>query len=63
MFWIDFSKTSVGAVVMLSAMESFNKDFFPGTLPLSLAEARGRKHPNLRASGHFLGLDRARCHF
>jgi hypothetical protein len=34
-FWIDFSQTGIGAAVMLPAAQSFNKDFFAGTVLLS----------------------------
>jgi histone-lysine N-methyltransferase SETMAR len=62
MFWIDFSRTGIGAVVMLPAQQSFNKDFFTGTVVLRLAEDREPTRPKLKAHGTFLHLDNAPPH-
>jgi hypothetical protein len=62
MFWIDFSRTGSGAVVMLPAQQSFNKDFFAGTVVLHLVEGTEPTRPKLKAHGAFLHLDLAPPH-
>jgi hypothetical protein len=62
MFWIDFSTTYIGAVVMLPAGRSVNKDFFNGTVLPSIFDDRALSRPKLKASGTFLRLDNARPH-
>jgi hypothetical protein len=53
MFWIDFSRTGIGAVVMLPAQQSFNKNFFAGTVLLHVVEDRELTRPKLKAHGLF----------
>jgi histone-lysine N-methyltransferase SETMAR len=62
MFWIDFSRTGIGAVVMLPAQQSFNKEFFDSAVLGSIVEHRAQTRPKLKASGTFLHLDNARPH-
>jgi hypothetical protein len=62
MFWIDFPRTGIGAVVMLPAQQSFNKDFFAGTVLLRVVEDRELTRPKLKAHGTFLHLDDAPTH-
>jgi hypothetical protein len=62
MFWIDFSRTAIDAVVMLPSQESFNKDFFPGTVLPHVVEDRELTRPKLKAHGTFLHLDNAPPH-
>jgi hypothetical protein len=59
MFWIDFSGTGIGAVVMLPAQQSFNKDFFAGAVLLHVVEDRELTRPKLKAYAIFLHLDNA----
>jgi hypothetical protein len=40
MCWIDFSRTGIGAVVMLPGQQTFNKDFFAGTVLPHIVEDR-----------------------
>jgi hypothetical protein len=63
MFWIDFSRTGIGVVMMLPAEQSFNKDFFDGMVLPSIVEDRALSRPKLKANGPFLHLDNARPHF
>jgi hypothetical protein len=51
MFWIDSSRTGIGAVVMPPAGQSFNKDFFAGTVPVSAVDDEALSCPKLKASG------------
>jgi hypothetical protein len=62
MFWIDFSRSRIRLVVMLPAQQSFNKDFFAGTVLLPVAEDRQVTRPKLKAHGTFLHLDKAPPH-
>jgi histone-lysine N-methyltransferase SETMAR len=62
MFWIDFSRTGIGAVVMLPVGESFNAVFFADTVLPSVIEDRALTRPRLRARDIFLHLDNARHH-
>jgi histone-lysine N-methyltransferase SETMAR len=62
MFWVDFSRTGIGAVVMLPAGQSFNKDFFTGTVLPAIVEDRAQNRPKMKANGTFLHLDNARPH-
>jgi hypothetical protein len=60
MFWIALFRTGIGAVVMLLAGQSFNKDFFAGTMLPSIVDNRALSGPKLKASGTCLHLDNAR---
>jgi hypothetical protein len=62
MFWIDFSRTGIGAVVMLPVQQSFNKDFFAGTILLHVVEDRELTRPKLKAHGTFVHLDNVPPH-
>jgi hypothetical protein len=62
MFWIDFSRTRIGAVVMLPAQQSLNKDFFAGTVLPHVVEDRELTRPKLKAHGTSLHLDNAPSH-
>jgi hypothetical protein len=62
MFWIDSSRTGIGAVAMLPAQQRFNKDFFAGTVLLHVVEDRVLTRPKLKAHGPFLHLDNAPPH-
>jgi histone-lysine N-methyltransferase SETMAR len=62
MFWVEFSRTGIGAVVMLPPGESFNKAFFTESILPSIVEHRARNRPTKRACGTFLHLDNARPH-
>jgi hypothetical protein len=62
MFWIDFCRTGIRAVVMLPAWQCFNKDFFAGTVLPSIVGDRALSRPKLKVSGTFLHLDIARPH-
>jgi hypothetical protein len=59
MFWIDFSRTRIGAVGMLPVGQSFNKDFFDGTVLPSIVNDRAIGRPKWKASGTFFHLDNA----
>jgi phenylpyruvate tautomerase PptA (4-oxalocrotonate tautomerase family) len=63
MFWTDFSRTGIGAVVVLPARQSFNKKFSSGTVLPSIVDNRTPSRPELRANRTFLHLDSARPHF
>jgi histone-lysine N-methyltransferase SETMAR len=54
MFWNDFSRTGIHAMVMLRAGESFNMDFFAGTVLPSLAENSAQTRPKLKVRRLFL---------
>jgi hypothetical protein len=60
MFWIDFSRTGIGAVVMLPAGQSFNKYLFAGTGSSSIVDDRALTRPKLKANHTYLHLDNAR---
>jgi hypothetical protein len=62
LFWIDFSEIGIGAVIMMPAGQSFNKDFFAGTMLRSIDDNRALSPPKLKASGTFLHLRNARSH-
>jgi hypothetical protein len=62
MFWIAFSRTGIGAVAMLPAGQSLNKDFFAGTMLPSIVDDRALSRPMLKASGTFLSLESAQSH-
>jgi hypothetical protein len=47
---------------MLPAQQSFNKDFFPGTVLLHVVEDRERTRPKLKPHASFLHLDNAPPH-
>jgi hypothetical protein len=48
---------------MLPAGQSFNKNFFAGTVLPSIVQDRELSRPKLKASGTFLDLDNAQPHF
>jgi hypothetical protein len=48
--------------VILPAQQSFNKDFFAGTVLLHVVEDRELTRPKLTAHGTFLHLDNASPH-
>jgi hypothetical protein len=56
MFWTDFFPTGIGAVDMLPAGQSFNMDFFIGTMLPSIAEDRAQTRPKMTARRTFLQL-------
>jgi hypothetical protein len=57
MFWIDFSWTGIGVVVVLPAGQRFNKDFFAGAMLPNIVDDRALSRPKLKANGTFLDLD------
>jgi hypothetical protein len=57
MLWIERSKTSIGAVVMLPAQQRLNKDFFSGTILRHIVECRPQNRPTLTARGTLLHHD------
>jgi histone-lysine N-methyltransferase SETMAR len=60
MFWIEFSRTGIGAVRMPHAGQSLNKDFFTGTGLESVVDERALSRPKWKVSGTLLPLDSAR---
>jgi hypothetical protein len=62
MFWIDLSRTGIGAVVTLPGGLGFNQDFFAGTVLPSTVDGRSLSRPKLKANGNFLHLDGVQPH-
>jgi hypothetical protein len=63
MFWMDFSRTGIGAVVILSVGQSLNKEFFANTVLPSIVDDRALSCPKLKASGTVLHVGNAQPHF
>jgi histone-lysine N-methyltransferase SETMAR len=55
----DFARTRIGAVVMLPAGQSFNKEFFAGTVLPRIVDDRALSRPQLETSGSFHDRDKA----
>jgi hypothetical protein len=62
MFGSDFSRTYIGAVVMLHERQSFNKDFFAGTRLPNTVDDKALSRPKLKASGILFFFDNAHFH-
>jgi histone-lysine N-methyltransferase SETMAR len=62
MFWIEFSRSGIGTVVILPPGQSFNRDFFLDNVLLKIVDDRALRRPRLKARGTFLHLDNARPH-
>jgi histone-lysine N-methyltransferase SETMAR len=62
MYWIDFSRTGIGAVVMLPAGQGLNKDLFASTVLASTIDDRPQSRPEFKVGGTFLHLGNARPH-
>jgi hypothetical protein len=62
MFFIEFSKVGLGAIVMLPPRQRVNRDFFGNTVLSSLIDDRALSRRKLKVRGMFLPLDNARPH-
>jgi hypothetical protein len=62
MFWIDISRTGIVALVMLSAQQSFVRDFSNGTVLRPPVQWRAQHHPKMKVNGTFLDLDNPPSH-
>jgi hypothetical protein len=62
MFWINFSGTWIGAIVMLPPEQNLNKEFFTGIFLSRITENRAQTRPKLKARRNFVHLDKAWPH-
>jgi hypothetical protein len=53
MFWIDFYRAGISAGVMLPVGQSFDKNFFAGTVLPSIVVDRALSRPKLKTSGTY----------